>query len=666
MTSRKHSSPRASRRMAASAVLVGLFTLPAWRTDLPPRRERERKAMKRRPLNLSSVAAALALGILLQAVPASAQAAASPGRSMRVLHDLQYYAGPGADAKLHAFDLFLPEGKTNVPMLFFIHGGGWRGGDKVYAGLDNIVNICIDMGIGVMSVNYRLSPAVKHPTHIQDVARAFAWLYNNGRQYGVDRDRIFVAGGSAGGHLAALLGLDARYLGEHQLSPKMIKGVMSFSGAYDMAHLYTVGASPGAVRTETQAGSGNSAKGGLYNMVIDGFGTDYETLRSASPAVYVGKMGKDTPPYLIAYTEDDMWGFDEQAVTLYSLFVRQGLPVELLKQPGRTHQTKTSGIGRRERGADDVLGPAIKRFITTVLDGTFAETAKAVWPGQRATTPAMQPLKDIRYLDGPGSDAKLNALDLYLPMGKENVPLLFNVHGGGWTGGDKALPQDLIDVFARLGVAVASVNYRTSPAVKHPTHIQDVARAFAYMYKNAAQYKIDRNRIVIMGSSAGAHLVALLGLNTKHLTDQGLPADAIKGVAAISGIYDLPTFPEPGLVPTRREQAFGFDPVVLHDASPQSFASAKAPPFLLTFTNWDIFMLREQALELFNRLLTQGAPVELVDVPGRDHGSTGTIGEPVRSRYVTEDVLGPALARFVWTIVKPGERTKPPTAPGAR
>ena len=69
--------------------------------------------------------------------------AAPPQRTIRMIQDLQYYDGPGAERGLHSFDLYLPEGKTNFPMLFFIHGGGWRGGDKVYDGLDKIAKICV-------------------------------------------------------------------------------------------------------------------------------------------------------------------------------------------------------------------------------------------------------------------------------------------------------------------------------------------------------------------------------------------------------------------------------------------------------------------------------------------------------------------------------------------
>ena len=575
-------------------------------------------------------------------------------RSMKVVHNLQYYTGPGADPRLHNLDLYLPEGKTNFPMLFFIHGGGWRVGDKVYPGLDNIVNLCIDMGMGVVSVNYRLSPAIKHPVHVEDVARAFAWLYENGSRYGANRDQIFVSGGSAGGHLAALVSLDPRYLEAHGLSPKIIRGVMPLSGAYDMAHLYTVGRSPGAVTSQTLPTAGNSVEGDLYEMIKQSFGTDYDLLKSASPAQYVGTMGPETPPFLVAYVEDDMWGFDEQAIKLYGLFMKHKIPVELVQQPGRIHSTKTTGIGHYTTGADDVLGPAMVRFMRDNLSGVYRERANAIRSVYDAPAVAVEALKDIPYVEG--GDPR-QTLDLYLPTGRDNLPLIFNVHGGGWRGGDKRLSASFVKFFTGLGFAVASVNYRLSPGVKHPAHIQDVARGFSWIYNNAARHRIDRDRIGIIGSSAGGHLVALLGLGSKHLVAADVPAGAIKAVVAVSGIYDFVTWPEPGVIPTREEDAFGTDVTALSEASPVTYASDTAPPVLLTVTNWDIFMLREQALQLFHELLGVGASVELLQVPGRDHGYTGTIGDFVTSTYIAQDVLGPTVARFMM------ERLAPRAAP---
>jgi acetyl esterase/lipase len=256
----------------------------------------------------------------------------------------------------------------------------------------------------------------------------------------------------------------------------------------------------------------------------------------------------------------------------------------------------------------------------------------------------MKLLKDLRYDNSAGSDPNLNALDLYLPAGKQNAPLVVYVHGGGWGAGDKANPTTLVNTFGRMGVGLASINYRLAPDLKHPAQIEDVARAFAWVYKNASQYSIDRNRMVILGASAGGHLVSLLALNPEYLSKEGVPSDAIKGVASVSGIYDLAAWPEPGLIPTRKEQAFGLDPAVLREASPSTYITAKSPPFLITFTDWDLFMIRENTLEMYDLMLNKGANVQLVMVPGRNHMGIAEIGT---SANQIEDVLGPALTRFV-------------------
>lgn len=98
------------------------------------------------------------------------------------------------------------------------------------------------------------------------------------------------------------------------------------------------------------------------------------------------------------------------------------------------------------------------------------------------------------------------------------------------------------------------------------------------------------------------------------------------------------------MMPTRKEQAFGLDPAVLRDASPSTYVTAKAPPFLITFTDWDLFMIRENTLEMYNLMLNKGANVQLVMVPGRNHMGIAEIGTNANQ---IDDVLGPALARFV-------------------
>ena len=571
--------------------------------------------------------------------------------SMRVVRDVPYFRGPAANPKFHSLDLYLPEGKSGVPLMFFVHGGGWRAGDKSPERLGTFIDLFLRHGMAVASVNYRLSPAVKHPAHIQDVARAFAWMRNNAAQYNVDAGNIFVAGHSAGGHLVALLALDPKYLKKEGLSPESIKGVVSSSGVYDLADFYEPGVVP--------------------SRMEQGFGTEQEILRDASPSLKVGAAGPATPPFLITYTDSDLFGLAEQAKTFYSLFLHNNLPAQLVEIPSRDHFNVISEIGNQVVVRDingrpivpveDLLGPALVRFVNTVQDGSFASSFHAVWPkgGPRAvpkmSAPAMKVVRDVQYYDGLGADPKLHALDLYLPEGKTNVPVLFYVHGGRWRVGDKGNPETLVNLFGRLGWGIVSTNYSLSPAVKHPSHIQDVARAFAWVYRNASRYSIDRDRMVITGSSAGGHLVALLGLDRKYLEQEGVPPGAVKGVIPTSGIYDLAAWPEPGQVPTGREQGFGTDRETLTEASPIRYLRADAPPFLITYTDHDLYLLPEQAHRFYSEFLKRGLQARLVEIMDRAHccpiGYMEGIGQP--SIGLVDDILAVELVSFAAEVVGP-------------
>ena len=130
----------------------------------------------------------------------------------RVIQNLRYDTGPTSDPVAHTLDLYLPEGRSDTPLLFFVHGATGEGGDTSSEGLGNLVELFLSRGIAVASTNYRDSPAVQHPAPVQDVARAFAWVYANASRYSLDPNSLFVAGHSDEGHLVALLGTEARFL----------------------------------------------------------------------------------------------------------------------------------------------------------------------------------------------------------------------------------------------------------------------------------------------------------------------------------------------------------------------------------------------------------------------------------------------------------------------
>ena len=102
----------------------------------------------------------------------------------------------------------VPAGRARRPALMQIHGGGWVIGDKREQGLPLLNHMAAQGWVG-FNVNYRLSPGVAFPDHLIDLKRGLAWIKEHADEYGIDPDFVCVTGGSAGGHLTALMGLTA-------------------------------------------------------------------------------------------------------------------------------------------------------------------------------------------------------------------------------------------------------------------------------------------------------------------------------------------------------------------------------------------------------------------------------------------------------------------------
>ena len=218
--------------------------------------------------------------------------------------DIPYYDGPDADARKHKLDIYVPEGVHNFPVLFFIHGGAWTSGDrKLYAPLGKVF---ARNGVGAVVISYRLSPGVRHPAHIEDVARAFAWTHRHISEYGGNPDQIFVAGQSAGGHLAALLSTEESYLHAHELSLKSIRGAIPISGIYEF-------------------------RPNVMQYVI---GPGREAADSASPLKHVTG---DEPPFLILYAARDLPGCSRMAGKLLDALQNNRVESDCLEIADRNH-----------------------------------------------------------------------------------------------------------------------------------------------------------------------------------------------------------------------------------------------------------------------------------------------------------------------------------------
>lgn len=170
--------------------------------------------------------------------------------NFREVPDLSYVIPPQEILvdSLQRLNLILPEGVDHPPLLMWIGGGAWS-----FVNRDMEMDLCRKFareGIAVASVGHRLSKGefspqrhstgVKHPSHIEDVASAFKWLYDNSGSYGYDSENIFVAGYSSGAYLAALLGMDEEYLKAHGLKTSSIRGLIPVSGTFDIVDYHAV------------------------------------------------------------------------------------------------------------------------------------------------------------------------------------------------------------------------------------------------------------------------------------------------------------------------------------------------------------------------------------------------------------------------------------------
>jgi acetyl esterase/lipase len=248
--------------------------------------------------------------------------------------------------------------------------------------------------------------------------------------------------------------------------------------------------------------------------------------------------------------------------------------------------------------------------------------------------------RDLAYVDGPDAHVK-QKLDLVVPKGREKFPTVLFIHGGAWREGDRRLYGGLGRRFAEEGVGMALASYRLSPGVKHPEHIKDCARAFAWLHANIAKHGGDPERLYVMGHSAGGHLSALLALDPTYLDDLKVPKGAIKGAIPMSGVYMVPALPADtkGFLKILPE-AFGSDPEACRNASPVTHVKDVACPFLVLTETEDTLKVRP-SMELLKAAVGRAGArgFEFVDAEDRSHlsilGRMSQLGaDPYRQRIL--------------------------------
>lgn len=277
--------------------------------------------------------------------------------------------------------------------------------------------------------------------------------------------------------------------------------------------------------------------------------------------------------------------------------------------------------------------------------------------GERPIAP-----RRARHFDGltyatiPGFRPLL--MDVHVPDGAENPPVVLWIHGGAWLMGDRRLPpafwpvglhfQKIVDA----GYALATIDYRHSKEAPFPAQLHDAKAALRYLRRFAGDLGIDAGRVVVWGESAGGHLAALVGLTGGQAEwdgEEGVGAGdtTVSAVVDWYGVhdasilelrgmpFDLPALPASHVETLSREplgilaegSPLGDDALRL--CSPITHVRGDAPPFLLVHGEADALVPIVQS-EVFAAALTEaGASVELRRVPGADHAWLGIDPTPL-------------------------------------
>ena len=231
-------------------------------------------------------------------------------------------------------------------------------------------------------------------------------------------------------------------------------------------------------------------------------------------------------------------------------------------------------------------------------------------------------VRDVDYVTGADYADGKDRLDLYIPAGVANAPVIFSIHGGVLMAGDRSEEAFVGQRFAAAGFLTVVISYRLSPDVSHPAHVQDAAAALAWVKRNVRQHGGDADRIVVIGHSAGAYLAMLLATDTRYLAAHGLSARDITGLVPVSGFFWVE---KPGVGPDRPTSIWGTDRKAWIDASPAHHVHAALPPVLFIDTDGDEDWRQQQNLDMAEAVRAAGnTEVAVHQVTGRTHMSVWT------------------------------------------
>jgi arylformamidase len=243
------------------------------------------------------------------------------------------YAVPANERQM--LDVYAPENAKNLPVVFWIHGGGWQVGDKT--SVQAKPKAFVDKGYVFVSTNYRFLPNVDMETIVRDIAKSIHWVHDHIAEYGGDPKRLLVMGHSAGAQLAALICTDDRYLKAEGLSLAIIKGCVPVDGdTYDVPLMIETSAARRKALGQPDPKFGHFEK----------FGSDPVKHRDFSAVNHVARE-KGIPPFLLLHVGDHP-DTSAQAQRLGSVLTEAGIAAKVFGAKDTNHSKIDENLGLPE------------------------------------------------------------------------------------------------------------------------------------------------------------------------------------------------------------------------------------------------------------------------------------------------------------------------------
>lgn len=250
------------------------------------------------------------------------------------------YANPAQERQV--LDIYAPDGAKNLPVVFWIHGGGWQTGDKTSVQLKP--RVFTERGFVFVSTNYRLLPTVEMDVLIRDVAKSLGWVHQNIAAHGGDPQRLFVMGHSAGAQLAALLCIDDRYLKAEGVPFSALKGCVPVDGdTYDLPAMIMTAEFRQTLHGLPLPENGHRVK----------FGNDPRKHIDFSAVTHVAK-GKGIPPFLILHVAGNA-DVTAQARRLGNVLTAHEIPNKVYGASETTHNKLNNDLGLTDDPATQEL-----------------------------------------------------------------------------------------------------------------------------------------------------------------------------------------------------------------------------------------------------------------------------------------------------------------------